>query len=305
MSLILPIPLAVKPVAPPVAEAVYVSPVKLAGNGSVIAAPGYAARSRIADHDRINQRLAGNHVARSGNDARTAGVVHLGDRQVDQIVDVGCVLGRADRWSDGGRIAQRAGGRWIDRARHHVGDRATRGQVDNVVDIARTTRSETRGSARGRRGKRVAGEVRRERIGDRCAVHEARTRVADDDRVDQRLAGRHVAGRRNDAGPARIVDLSDGQIRQIVDVGRILGRADGRSDGGCVGQRAGGRRIDSSRHNIGNRAARRQVDNVVDIARTTRSETSGSAGGRCGKRVASEICRERIGDRGAVHEAQT
>ena len=38
-SLILPAPLVVKPVAPPVAEAVKVSLVKLAGNGSVMAAP--------------------------------------------------------------------------------------------------------------------------------------------------------------------------------------------------------------------------------------------------------------------------
>ena len=39
VSLILPLPLAVKPVAPPVAEAVYVSLKKLAGKVSITVAP--------------------------------------------------------------------------------------------------------------------------------------------------------------------------------------------------------------------------------------------------------------------------
>ena len=84
-----------------------------------------------------------------------------------------------------------------------------------VVDVARATGTKAgRGHAPGARGGKLgAGNVGGNRIGDRGAGHVAGARVADDDRVDQHLARRDIAGRRGDgartARPAGVVALDD------------------------------------------------------------------------------------------------
>ena len=99
------------------------------------------------------------------------------------------------------------------------------------------------------------------RIGDRGPGDAARAGVADDDRVGQRLAGGDVAGR----GvlmlePPALSALGDRQVGQIVGVGRGLGCADRRRDGGRVRQRAGGRRTDRAGDRVGDRLSAGQVD---------------------------------------------
>ncbi len=84
----------------------------------------------------------------------------------------------------------------------------------------------------------VFGADRRDLItGDRGPGYAARARIADDDRVGQRLAGSDVADRRRDARTARVIDLADRQDGRgdTVGIGRRFGViADGRCDGGRV-----------------------------------------------------------------------
>ena len=88
---ILPEPLVAKPVAValPVLAAVQVTLVRPEGHRIGDRGPGFAARARVADDDRVGQRLTGSDVAGRWRDARPAGVVDLGNRQVGQVVVVG------------------------------------------------------------------------------------------------------------------------------------------------------------------------------------------------------------------------
>ena len=186
----LPLPLAVKPVAPPVA----VGRVRGAGERGRQRVgdrgAGHVARAGVGDHDRIGDR-------RAGRDACLP--VGIGDLQIglrrERVGVGGAVVGRvriggSGRSGNAGRVGQRAGGGGADGAIDDVGDRAAGGHVDGVAHVAGAAGREACRTAGGGRRVRGAGERGRQRVGDRGAGYAARAGIGDDERISDGSARR-------------------------------------------------------------------------------------------------------------------
>ena len=222
VSSMLPVPLAVKPFAPPVAVAVNVTPDRFVGNVSSTVAPRHRAGSAVGNHDRIGDRAVGRHISVGTRDAGAADVIDLGDRQIDrwrQVIDIGGRVvarrrvGRARRIGYGGHVRQGAGGGGVDRGDHGVSHGAADGQVHGrVVDVARAAGREAGGPARRTRCVGHAGQRGWERIGYAGAGRGARAGVGHDDRIRDLVTRHGRSLRRGDARSADVVDLGNLQV---------------------------------------------------------------------------------------------
>ncbi len=307
VSLMLPLPLAVNPDAPPAPTAVNVALWIAGGNDVGDRRADDAARPAVADHDRV-----GGRAARHG----AGDTIGLGDRQVGlprQHVAVGrrivsrVGVGHAARRRDGRRVDQVAAGAAVDVGDDRVGDRAARGHVDRVVDVAAANGREARGAAGGDRGVRVAGDRSGHDVGDRCADDVARPVIADHDRVDGRRA-------RHDADDA--VGLGDREVglrcQRIGVRRRVVGEVgvDHRArhdDRRRVRDRAGGIGRDRRRHRVRRSAVQQQRDQLVDraaavriAARRARGRHACPAGERHARRRRVREARARDGLRSVV-----